>query len=116
MVDKKILTEQGEKSWQVFQQNLKQNYIVSDLLQDMRRVENDFCSKVGIPSTNTEKRERMSESEVTRNDVETESLIDAWLTRLQDDIRTANELFPDINLSVKKRWNDESNANDIRTV
>lgn len=116
VVDKKILTEQGEKSWQVFQQNLKQNYIVSDLLQDMRRVENDFCSKVGIPSTNTEKRERMSESEVTRNDVETESLIDAWLTRLQDDIRTANELFPDINLSVKKRWNDESNSNDIRTV
>lgn len=108
VVDKKILTETGEKSWQVFQQNLKQNYIVSDLLEDMRRVENDFCTKVGIPTTNTEKRERMSESEVTRNDIETESLIDAWLTRLQDDIETANKLFPDINLNVRKRWNNES--------
>ena len=116
VVDKKILTEEGKASWQVFQQNLSQNYIVSDLLEDMRKVENDFCTKVGIPTTNTEKRERMSESEVTRNDVETEALIDAWLTRLSDDVENANRIFPGLNLKVQKRWNNESNTNNSGTV
>ena len=116
VVDKKILTEDGKASWQVFQQNLSQNYIVSDLLEDMRRVENDFCTKVGIPTTNTEKRERMSESEVTRNDVETEALIDSWLTRLKDDVATANRIFPGLNLNVEKRWNNESNINNTWAV
>lgn len=116
VVDKKILSESGEKTWQVFQQNLKQNYIVSDLLEDMRKVENDFCCKVGIPTTNTEKRERMSESEVTRNDVETEALIDAWLTRLTDDIENANRIFPSLNLKVQKRWNNESDTVNTGSV
>lgn len=117
VVDKKILTEDGKASWQVFQQNLSQNYIVSDLLEDMRKVENDFCTKVGIPTTNTEKRERMSESEVTRNDVETEALIDSWLTRLKDDVATANRIFPGLNLNVEKRWNNnESNTNYTGSV
>lgn len=116
VVDKKILTEDGKASWQVFQQNLSQNYIVSDLLEDMRRVENDFCTKVGIPTTNTEKRERMSESEVTRNDVETEALIDTWFTRLSDDVENANRIFPGLNLKIEKRWNNESNLVNPRTV
>lgn len=108
VVDKNLMKEDGSAAWQVFQQNIKQNYIVSDLLQDMRRIENDFCSKIGIPTTNTEKRERMSESEVTRNDVETESLIDGWLQRLDDEIIKTNELFPGLNLKVEKRWNTDA--------
>lgn len=109
VVDKKLMRDDGSPAWMMFQQNLKQNYIVSDLLEDMRKLENDFCCKVGIPTTNSEKRERMSEAEVTRNDVETESLIDGWLTRLNDEIDKTNQLFPGLNLSVKKRWNNESN-------
>lgn len=105
IVDKELLKEDGTKSWEVFQQNLKQNYIVSDLLEDYRRIENDFCTKVGIPASNTEKRERMSVEEVTRNDIETDSLIDGWLRRLQDDIDETNELF-NIGLAVKKRWSE----------
>lgn len=103
IIDKELLKEDGSKTWEVFQQNLKQNYIVSDLLEDYRRIENDFCTKVGIPASNTEKRERMSIEEVTRNDIETDSLIDGWLRRLQDDIDETNALF-NIGLAVKKRW------------
>lgn len=109
VVDKKLMREDGSPAWMMFQQNLKQNYIVSDLLEDLRKIENDFCCKVGIPTTNSEKRERMSEAEVTRNDVETESLIDGWITRLNDEIEKTNVMFPGLNLSVRKRWNNESN-------
>lgn len=115
VVDKNLLKEDGSKSWEVFQQNLSQNYIVPDLLEDMRRIENDFCCKVGIPTTNTEKRERMSESEVTRNDIETESLIDGWLERLNDGISKANKMFPNLNLAVRKRWGDNDESNVINT-
>lgn len=111
VLDKELKNEDGSNTWEVFQQNLSSNYIVSDLLQDLRRLENDFCTKIGIPSTNTEKRERMSEVEVTRNDVETESLIDAWLTRLNDEIDRANKMFPGLNLKVERRWNDNAQYN-----
>ena len=115
VVDKSLLREDGTKTWEVFQQNLSQNYIVPDMLEDMRRIENDFCCKVGIPTTNTEKRERMSESEVTRNDIETEALIDGWLERLNDGIDKANSLFPALNLSVRKRWGENNARNVVDT-
>lgn len=109
VVDKDLRNEDGSANWEVFQQNLSSNYIASDLLQDMRRIENEFCCKVGIPTTNTEKRERMSEVEVTRNDIETESLIDGWLERLNDDVKKVNQMFPNVNLKVERRWNNAGN-------
>lgn len=111
VVDKDLRNEDGSANWEVFQQNLSSNYIASDLLQDMRRIENEFCCKVGIPTTNTEKRERMSEVEVTRNDIETESLIDGWLERLTDDVNKVNQMFPNVNLKVERRWNNNASNN-----
>ena len=117
VLDKDLQNEDGSKAWEVFQQNLSSNYIVSDLLQDLRRLENDFCTKIGIPTMNTEKRERMSETEITRNDVETESLIDAWLTRLKDEIDRANRMFPGLNLNVERRWKENAlDSFDTRTL
>ena len=117
VVDKDLRNDDGSSNWEVFQQNLSSNYIVSDLLQDMRKVENDFCSKVGIPTTNSEKRERMGEVEVTRNDIETESLIVGWLERLNDDIAKANKMFPGLNLKVERRWDlNESDTLNTGTV
>lgn len=114
VIDKDLRNEDGSSNWETFQQNLSGNYIVSDLLQDIRRVENDFCTKVGIPTTNTEKRERMGEAEVTRNDIETDSLITGWLERLNDDIAKANKMFPALNLKVERRWdiNDGNNVSN----
>lgn len=110
IVDKNLLSEDGKKPWELFQQDLSQNYIVSDLLEDMRKLENDFCTKIGIPVTNSEKKERLSTVEVTRNDVETESLIDTWYQRLSDEVAKTNDLFPGLNLKVEKRWNNESDS------
>ena len=116
VIDKDLRNEDGTSNWEVFQQNLSSNYITSDLLQDMRKIENDFCCKVGIPTTNSEKRERMGEAEVTRNDIETESLVSGWIERLNDDIEKANKMFPALNLKVQRRWNDESNNINTRSV
>lgn len=117
VVDKDLQNDDGSDTWKLFQQSLSGNYIVSDLLEDMRKIENDFCCKIGIPTTNSEKRERMSEAEVTRNDTETESLIVGWIERLNDDIEKANTMFPGLNLNVERRWvDDESNTINMGVV
>ena len=117
VIDKDLRNDDGSSNWEVFQQNLSSNYIVSDLLEDMRKVENDFCCKVGIPTTNSEKRERMGEAEVTRNDIETDTLMTGWMERLQDDIKKANAMFPSLNLKLERRWNtDDSNTVNNGTI
>ena len=59
----------------------------------------------------------MSEVEVTRNDVETETLIDGWIERLNDDIQKVNKMFPTVNLKVERRYNtDAVNTVNSRSV
>lgn len=46
----------SDRKWDYFSQNIKQNYIVTDLLSDMRKIENRFNTEFGIPNSNLEKR------------------------------------------------------------
>lgn len=71
VVDKKLFNDDGTPNWQVFTQNLKQTYIVSDVLSDLRKLEAEFDTKIGIPNANTDKRERLISDEVNANNVET---------------------------------------------
>ena len=60
--------------WDVFSQNVKQNYIVSDILTDMRKLMNMFNTDFGIPNANTEKKERLITDEVNANNGDTKIL------------------------------------------
>lgn len=75
--------------WDNFSQNVKQNYVVSDLLVDMRKILNAFNTEFGIPNSNTEKKERLVRDEVNSNNVETESRAEMWLNSFQ---KTCDEL------------------------
>lgn len=109
VIDKELLDENGNPTWIFFQQNLKQNYLVSDMLADMRKIENQFCTDLGLPNSNTEKKERLTDDEVNSNNTETISRADLWLERLQECCNKVNTMF-DINISVDWRYNpDESN-------
>lgn len=105
----KLRADDGTFLWDQFANNLKQNYIASDLLNDMRAVLNDFCSMVGIPSANTTKRERLITDEVNANNVETETLPDLMLETLQRGIEEAVQKYR-IDLSVQKRYNAEGGS------
>lgn len=97
-----IVDEQGNPAMELFQQNLSQNYIVDKLLVALRNIENQFCTFVGIPSANTDKRERLVTDEVNSNNVETQARADMWLESLQDGCDKANRMFG-LDLSVKWR-------------
>lgn len=76
-----------------FQQDLRANFIAPDILESMRRVENEFCTKVGLNNTNTDKKERMPVAEVNANNEEIRSLADSWLDSLKEGCRKTRELF-----------------------
>lgn len=99
-------------SWEWFSENLRENYLVSDMLSDLRKLENDFCTAVGIPNANTDKRERLITDEVNANNVETSTRAARWLERLKECAERVNNMY-DLDVSVDWRYkpNEEQPVN-----
>lgn len=93
VVDKSLFNDDGSANWQAFQQNLKQTYIVTDLLNDYSKIEDEFNTRVGIPNANTEKRERLITDEVNANNVETSILAAGWLENIREGCKVVEEMF-----------------------
>ena len=91
----------GEETWKAFEQNVGGNYIVTNLLADLRKIEAMFDTEIGIPNANTDKRERMIQDEVNANNIETYSKCAMWLENLQDACKRVNDMF---GLSIAVRW------------
>lgn len=105
-IDKNLFNEDGSRNWDVFFQNLKQNYVAGDILNDMQTLENQFNTAIGIPNANTQKRERLITDEVNANNIDTESKIALWIDTMQRDMKDTNELYG-LNLGVKYRFEKE---------
>lgn len=103
VIGKSLLDENGQPSWFPFTQHIKESYVVSDLLSDMRKIESMFDTEIGIPNANTDKRERLITDEVNANNVETATRCELWLETLKKGIENANTKYPGINLSVDWR-------------
>lgn len=120
ILDKNLQAEEGAKNWDFFTQNVGQNYIVGSVLNDMKTIEDQFNTRVGIPNANTQKRERLISSEVEANDIDTRCLVDIWLDTLGNDLKKINEKYG-LSISVKYRYDgfyneerigDENDGND----
>lgn len=105
VIDKALFNPDGTPNWQLFMQNLKQQYIASDILSDMKKIEAEFDTRIGIPNANTDKRERLITDEVNANNAGTNALAAQWLTSLEDSIDRVKNMFgKDVEpLSVKWR-------------
>lgn len=122
VIDKNLLNEDGTRNWDFFAQNVGQNYIVTDVLNDLKTIEDRFNTKIGIPNANTQKRERLITSEVESNDSDTRCLVDVWLDTLNRDLDRINSRYG-LNISVSYRYarkeaadDNEVNAIDTRSV
>lgn len=93
----------GEETWKSFEQNVGGNYIVTNLLADLRKIEAMFDTEIGIPNANTDKRERLIQDEVNANNIETYSKCAMWLENLQDACKRVNDMF---GLSTAVRWRE----------
>lgn len=112
VLDKNLQSEDGSKNWDFFAQNVGQNYIVTSILDNMKTIEDQFNTKIGIPNANTQKRERLISSEVEANDIDTRSLVDVWLDTLRNDLKKINEHFG-LNISVRYRYDGYFNKEEV---
>ena len=111
-VDKNLFNPiDGKPRWAQFVQNLQQNYIGTQLLEDIRAVMNDFDNFVGIPSTNYNKKAHMTVAEIGANDVETESLVDLMLDTVKQGIAKVNSAYG-LDITVDKRYKQEVTSDD----
>lgn len=105
VIDKFLMQEDGTPAWQMFTQNVGQNYITDRLLNDMKTLEDQFNTVIGVPNANTQKRERMITDEVNANNVDTQCRVNLWLETMNKDIEQVNKMFG-TDIKVKYRYDD----------
>ena len=111
VIGKKLLNDDGTPNWFPFTQHIKESYVASDVLSDMRKIEAMFDTEIGIPNANTDKRERLIADEVNANNVETATRCELWMETLQKGIDKANTMF-NLDMSVTWRVNPKTDIAD----
>lgn len=111
--DKSLLNDDGSPSWQLFNQDLATTYVADKILLNMRQIEAEFDTKVGIPNANTDKKERLISDEVNANNVETQTLAELWLDSLKAGCKQANAMFG-IRISVD--WRVKPQTAEVKEV
>lgn len=109
--DKKLFTDDGDPSWYLFVQNLKQNYIAGDLLEDLAKIDSRFNTEIGIPNVNIAKSSGVGEAEVMANNIDTHSKAALWLETIRDSLDKVNAMFG-LDISVSLRFTGEEVVTD----
>lgn len=114
LVTYKKQTGDDESYFKPFFNNVKQNYIASDLNDLQNAIRNQFLTLIGVPNANTDKKERLITNEVNANDVETKLLVNVMLENMRKSFDKIN-CISDLNLSVRYRYerSDDNAATDI---
>ena len=111
VIGKNLLNDDGTPNWFPFTQHIKESYVASDILSDMRKIEAMFDTEIGIPNANTDKRERLIADEVNANNVETVTRCELWMETIQKGIDKANAMF-NLDMSVTWRVNPKTDIAD----
>lgn len=118
--DSKLANDPNSKDepWQaLFRDNLKQSYIITDLLRDFQTILNDYDCEVGIPTIPYEKKERMVTSEAESRQIDATSRSIIWFEELERTTKLANEFLNlgSEGIKVSLRYNMEGGADDGET-
>lgn len=111
VIGKNLLNDDGTPTWFPFTQHIKESYVASDILSDMRKIEAMFDTEIGIPNANTDKRERLIADEVNANNVETATRCELWLESIRTGFKKANDMFG-LQLAVDWRVNPQTDIAD----
>lgn len=112
VVHKNLRDENGNLKYEVFNRDVKSSYVISDLISDLRKIEAEFDTRIGVPNANTDKRERLITDEVNANNVETHILCDMWMDSIQDGIKNVKDMF-DLDLKCEWRYGDGDLGTDV---
>ena len=102
--------------WQsLFRDNLKNSYILTDLLKDFQTILNNFDCEVGIPTIPYEKKERMVTSEAESRQIDATARNIIWFDELSRTMKICNEFLGfsgSDKLSVKLRYEMKGGEED----
>lgn len=105
--DMSLLNDETDDAepWQVWERgNLKDTYFTPEQLQDRMTILNQFDAEIGIPTIPYNKKERMVQSEAESRQYDAVSRVTVWINTLEESIKDINALYPDMNMSVKLRY------------
>ena len=94
--------------------DVKNNFIVNDLLQARRSILNAFLTEIGIRNANYDKKERLNSQEVNENNDETRAVISV----IYDNIKTSMEdinTFSGLRLDVEMAYDYSPQDKEVNT-
>lgn len=110
---KKSATITDDDKFQLFTQNLQQNYIAPQMMESLRNIQSAFRAEIGIPDLSVQKKERLITAEATKTDIYTRAKSMLWLETMREGIEKAKAHYPEISmLNVEFRFPLEGGEED----
>ena len=106
VIDKSLMDKDGKPTWTAFEQNIRNVFICPELQAFKKDLLDEYLTLIGIPTANTEKRERLIVDEVNANNVETAIDWDRCLEGLQETCRKTCEMFGIPEDELRVTWRD----------
>ena len=103
-VDKDLFTEEGKLLWQAWTQDLRSAFIAPEIMDTLHEIEARFNQQIGIPSANTDKKERLVVDEVNANNTDTFCKAALWIEELQQCCDRVNAMFYGGEKKVAVTW------------
>lgn len=117
---KKSATITDDDKFQLFTQNLQQNYIAPQMMESLRNIQSAFRAEIGIPDLSVQKKERLITAEATKTDIYTRAKSMLWLETMREGIEKAKARYPEISmLDVEFRFpldGGEEDASDTVSI
>lgn len=104
--------EADRMPWQQFDRDLKQNFILPELIEARRAIVDDFYKEIGVRIPD-DKRERMITSEVNADEAQTFIRRDVWANSLKDSLLKFNAMF---GTDIKVKANEPEREVDFYAV
>ncbi len=100
--------------------DVKNNYILTDLIADQQSILRNFDTEIGIPSVPYQKKERMVTDEANSQRIDAQARANTWIECLNASAELVNKLYG-LNISAKLHFDDmisetEEGAKDNESV
>lgn len=82
-----------DEPWKLIDMEVKNNYILTDLLKDFQTVLNNYDAECGIPTVPYEKKERMVASEADSRQIDSKARATTWIECLNESADIINARF-----------------------